>query len=99
MDGGRGEVSRLGHKPAGLEVCAQSWSGAVRVRLYVNEEDVDCALVELTTHHGKGTRATLYDGPVNPGVVGVSLTLGRCVHVDVERIAADAAGDGSADGN
>lgn len=66
LNGGRGDVSRLGHKSTGLTTYAASWAGAVRVSLYVNALGTDCARVELVEHRGEGTRAVLYDGPVNP---------------------------------
>jgi hypothetical protein len=37
--GNRGQASRLGHANGGLEVNAQSWSGAVCVMLYASGED------------------------------------------------------------
>ena len=66
LQGARGRVvSRLGHAKTGLCVTAASWQGAVSVELYVDNNDVDCAAVWLTTHNGAGTRRQLYDGPVS----------------------------------
>lgn len=65
IQGIRGEASRLGSPKSGLQVEAASWQGKVTVSLSVNDAGQDVALVELDLHHGKGTRKTLYDGPVN----------------------------------
>lgn len=65
IKGGRGEASRLGHKSTGLHTVAASWSGAVEVDLYVNEEGVDCARVYLTPWKGKGIHKEIYEGPIS----------------------------------
>lgn len=80
LNGGRGDVSRLGHKSTGLTTYAASWAGAVRVSLYVNADGTDCARVELVEHRGEGTRAVLYDGPVNPERDGGAEACGEAAH-------------------
>ncbi len=64
LQGNRGETSRLGSKASGLTTIAQSWQGAVRVRLY-EVDGVDMAHVQLETHYGAGSSRTLYQGPVS----------------------------------
>lgn len=64
IQGHRGEASRLGTASSGLRTDAAGWQGAVTVWLY-DKDGIDMARVELTPHHGVGTRKHLYDGPVN----------------------------------
>lgn len=64
IQGARGEASRLGSAGSGLRAYAASWQGAVSVTLTV-QDGVDWALVELTKHHGSGSRRIIYDGPVS----------------------------------
>ncbi len=66
VNGGRGDATRVGHKREGLSTVAASWAGCVRTDLYVNAHGIDCARVTLDRWRGEGTRATLYDGPINP---------------------------------
>lgn len=61
--GGRGEASRLGHRY--LNSYSASWQGAVRVELYRNSEDRDCARIAFCQHHGCGGNRVIYDGPVD----------------------------------
>lgn len=75
IQGQRGEASRLGSKTSGLVVTAASWSGAVQVTLY-HAKGVDMARVSLTKHHGQGTSALLYDGPVAGSVLAGPTILG-----------------------
>jgi len=64
VQGGRGVGSRLGHKTKGLTTIARSYSGDVFVRLYVNDEDVDCAVIRVENHHSNEPSVTLYHGPI-----------------------------------
>ncbi len=66
LQGARGRVSRLGHASCGLVTVAASWSGAVRVRLYVDDDGRDCARITFDQHHGAGARALVYEGPIAP---------------------------------
>ena len=65
--GGRGSASRQGHKSTGLTTYCASWRGAVRCDAYVNDDDVDCVQVTLTTWQGAGASPSimLYDGPID----------------------------------
>ena len=66
VHGGRGEATRLGHKTKGLSVLARSYSGDVHVRLYVNNDDVDCVSIRVENHYSNEPSVTLYHGPGGP---------------------------------
>ena len=76
LQGQRGKASRLGSASSGLDVTAASWSGAVRVRLYVRD-GVDWATVELTRWHGSGSERELYCGPVGRPELRAAATVSR----------------------
>lgn len=63
VQGSRGSESRLAGK-AGCYATAQSWQGAITVRLFCDENGIDQATVEMHRHNGSGTEKILYDGPV-----------------------------------
>lgn len=63
LQGHRGEATRCGTRRSGLEVCAASWKGAVKVQLY-DRDGEDYAVIRLTRWHGVGVERTLYDGPI-----------------------------------
>ena len=82
LQGGRGEVSRLGHKSTGLSATLASWQGAVSVRLWHDSEtDTDMAEVTLQPWHGSGISAVLYRGPVS----GAPVVASSDARVAVER--------------
>lgn len=66
VKGGRGEATRCGHANTGLDVQAGSYSGGVFVRLYVDDDDRDCAYVYIDQwqHSGPKERVVLYSGPL-----------------------------------
>jgi hypothetical protein len=67
--GNRGPATRLGHQT--LTVRAASYSGAVEVTLYV-EDNIDCARIQFCQHTGNGSVYTLYDGPASGAPVGAA---------------------------
>ena len=68
IKGNRGEASRLGTKNSGLHSVTASWQGAVETYIsYDTETGKDIASVFLIPWYGKGTRQTLYVGPVGGG--------------------------------
>ena len=55
VDGARSTASRLGHKNTGLSTTAQTWSGAIRVRVWWDESArVDRFEVDQIAYHGSG---------------------------------------------
>lgn len=68
VQGNRGEGTRGGSKASGLETYCASWNGAVKCRVYFNEEKKqDWVRVELTQWHGEGVNRLLYEGAINDG--------------------------------
>lgn len=70
VNGTRGEASRLGTDKSGLTTVAASWSGSVRVYLYVRHgegygEGEDWADVYLEPWHGAGVSRLLFSGAVD----------------------------------
>jgi hypothetical protein len=63
MEGNRGRVTRCGSKDSGLGVHAASWSGSVRVYLFV-QGGANFVRVELAPWHGAGVSRELYHGPI-----------------------------------
>lgn len=76
LEGNRGEATRCGTKASGIETYAASWSGAVRVHVYYDEDrKEDWARVSLVRWRGSGSEKLLYHGPVagypkTPGLIG-----------------------------
>ena len=65
VDGARSTASRLGHKNTGLSTTAQTWSGAIRVRVWWDESArVDRFEVDQIAHHGSGIEQRLASGIV-----------------------------------
>ncbi|KKL11926.1 hypothetical protein LCGC14_2540870 [marine sediment metagenome] len=66
LRGSRGKASRLGTKTSGLDVCAASWAGAIRVHIWHDtSNDVDRFEVRQEAHHGAGVSE-----PIATGVLG-----------------------------
>ena len=66
LEGNRGKVTRCGTKGSGITTHAASWSGAVRVELWHDDDSGrDWALVELVPWRGTGVKRELYRGPVD----------------------------------
>lgn len=65
LQGGRGEVTRGGTKKSGLEAWVASYSGAVRVKVYVDMQGRDRVRVEKRTWQGSGKEMAIYDGPID----------------------------------
>lgn len=65
LQGGRQEVTRGGTKRSGLEAWVASYSGAVRVKIYVDMQGRDRVRVEKTTWQGAGKYMAIYDGPID----------------------------------
>ncbi len=63
IEGGRGKVTRLGHKSSGITTVAASWEGAVQVDLE-HRDGQDFARVRLVPWRSRGVDRVLYDGPV-----------------------------------
>lgn len=67
LKGGRGEVTRTGHKTSGIETYAATWNGAIRVVVYWSELDkCDKFRVERTTWQGKGDYTAIANGTFGP---------------------------------
>jgi len=65
LQGARGAASRLGHKSSGIRTCAASWSGAIRVEVYYNEETgKDMYRVVQTPWQGRGVCEVLAEGEI-----------------------------------
>lgn len=56
-------ASRLGGRASGLHANLASWEGAVDVELY-EHDGKDYVRVSLNRHHGHGTDALIYQGPI-----------------------------------
>lgn len=56
------EASRLGHRH--IRTVTASWAGAVEVRMWKDDADVDMVEVSMVPHHGAGETRLLYCGHV-----------------------------------
>jgi hypothetical protein len=65
LKGGRGEVTRTGHKTTGLETTAASHEGCVKVELWHDEDGFDLVRVDLQPWCGKGVTRRLYCGRID----------------------------------
>lgn len=58
------QATRTGSKFSGLETHCASQQGAIRCVAYIDENEIDCVLIEKTTWQGKGKYKLLYEGPI-----------------------------------
>ena len=73
LQGNRGEATRCGSAESGMETYCASWNGAIRCKGYVDENNVDCVLVQMAPWQGCGEYFVFYDGPIgkfNPDNLG-----------------------------
>lgn len=64
LQGARGQATRCGTKPSGMEAIAASWQGAVRSTLF-EEDGRDWVEVNLIPWKGRGMSRLLYRGPID----------------------------------
>lgn len=62
MQGVRGKTTRCGTATSGLQVVAASWSGAIEVTLYQDEDGEDCFIVRQIPWNGHGVTQTIVEG-------------------------------------
>ena len=54
LNGNRGQATRQGTKQSGLKTIAASWSGAIYVHLYVDDQKRDCFAITQGPWLGSG---------------------------------------------
>lgn len=65
LQGSRGEVTRCGTTSSGLQATAASWSGAIVVSLYVDDEGRDCyRITETQWRNGAGVNREIASGAI-----------------------------------